>query len=269
MNPFDAAVSLETSDDVNPDVDTVEWAGFLSEDWSIGSIPNGGYTSATLLNAMIQHTGQPVARSLTNHYYRRAIHDAPCTVITTIQKRGRTLTHCDATLIQQDKEIVRSVGVFGDYPPDDVTAPLVPSEIPPPDECVLRDPGVQGFHMSLLDSLEVRIDPTINDTIGNPNAEPRFEGWVRFVEPRQNDALALALFADAFPPAIVIPKPEAGWVPTVELTTHIRARAVDGWIRAQIKTANIRGGTLLEDAHLWDQTGALVAQSRQLAFLLK
>ena len=67
---------------------------------------------------------------------------------------------------------------------------------------------------------------------------------------------------------MLIPRPDSGWIPTVELTTHVRARAVDGWIRAQVTTNNIRGGNLIEDVRLWDQTDTLVAQSRQLAMLL-
>ena len=266
MTTFDDAISLEPQNDLTED--EVSWSGHMTKDWSIGRVPNGGYSSALNLGAMIQHTGQPVARSMTNHYYRPAVHGAPAIVNTEIRRRGRTMVHCDATLVQEGKVRLRSVGVFGDYPPDDVVTPITPTEIPPPNECVLRDPGLQGFHMSLLDSLEVRIDPTVDERIGDPDAEPRIEGWVRFVEPRPNDALALALFADAFPPAVLIPQPDSGWVPTIELTTHIRARALDGWIRGQITTANIRGGTLLEDAHLWDSSGTLVAQSRQIAMLL-
>ncbi len=272
MNPFDKAIALQADvadvDDL-VSLDEVTWSGFINKEWSIGRVPNGGYSSALVLSAMLTHTGMEVARSLTNHYYRPAVHGEPCTIVTEVRRRGRSMVHCDATLIQQDKVRLRSIGVFGSYPSNTVVAPVSPTEIPPPERCSLRDPGVQGFHMSLLDSLEVRIDPAIEATIGNPEAEPRFEGWVRFVEPRRNDALALALFADAFPPPIVIPEPDAGWVPTIELTTHIRARAVDGWIRAQVKTSNIRGGMLLEDAHLWDATGQLVAQSRQLAMLLE
>lgn len=266
MTSFDDAIAIDPQGDLTDD--SVTWTGFMTKDWSIGRVPNGGYSSAILLSAMLQHTGQEVARSMTNHYYRPAIHGAPCTVETEIRRRGRTMVHCDAALIQEGKVRLRSVGVFGEYPPADVMGPMKPVEIPRPEECLLRDPGLQGFHLSLMDSLEVRIDPAIDQSIGNPDAEPRFEGWVRFVEPRTNDVLALALFADAFPPPVLIPHPEAGWVPTIELTTHIRARALDGWIRAQVSTTNIRGGTLLEDAFLWDSSNTLVAQSRQLAMLL-
>ena len=115
----------------------------------------------------------------------------------------------------------------------------------------------------------MRVDPAVEQLIGNPEAEARVDGWARFRSPRPNDAVALGLFADAFPPAVLIPRPDSGWIPTVELTTHVRARAENGWIRAEITTANIRGGNLIEDVKLWDETETLVAQSRQLALLLQ
>ena len=164
---------------------------------------------------------------------------------------------------------MRTVGVLGEYPEDDVVKAVTPAAIPAPEDCVLRDPGLQGFHMSLMDSLEVRVDPMIEQLVGNPRAEARIEGWARFIDPRPNDALALGLFADAFPPAVLIPRPESGWIPTVELTTHVRAKAANGWIRAEVTTANVRGGNLIEDVRLWDETNTLVAQSRQLAMLLQ
>ena len=263
---FDEAIALATSDDLSQDI--VTWAGHMTKDWSIGRVPNGGYSGALNLNALLQHSGKAVARSMTSHYYRPTIHGAPCTITTEIRRRGRTMTHADASLVQDGKVRVRSVGVLGEYADDDVVKPVSPLQVPAPEDCVLRDPALQGFHMSLMDSLEVRVDPDIEHLVGNPEAEARIEGWARFIDPRPNDALALGLFADAFPPAVLIPRPDSGWIPTVELTTHVRARAVDGWIRAQVTTNNIRGGNLIEDVRLWDQTDTLVAQSRQLAMLL-
>ncbi len=263
---FDDAIHLEAHGDLAGD--TVTWSGFMTKDWSIGRVPNGGYSGALVLNALLQHSGQAVARSMTSHYYRPTIHGAPCSIITEVRRRGRTMVHADATLIQEDKVRVRTVGVFGDYPANDVELPVLPTEIPAPEDCVLRDPGLQGFHMSLMDSLEVRVDPSIETLVGSPDAEARIEGWARFRDPRPNDVLSLGLFADAFPPAVLIPRPDSGWIPTVELTSHIRAEAAPGWIRAQITTENIRGGTMIENARLWDETNTLVAESRQLSMLL-
>ena len=56
-----------------------------------------------------------------------------------------------------------------------------------------------------------------------------------------------------------------GWVPTVELTVHVRCRPAPGPLRVSITTRNLAGGFLEEDAEVWDSAGRLVAQSRQLA----
>jgi hypothetical protein len=72
------------------------------------------------------------------------------------------------------------------------------------------------------------------------------------------------LFADALPPPIfnVI---DVGWVPTIELTVHVRARPASEWLRAVLRTRFLFGGLLEADGELWDDAGTLVAQSRQIA----
>jgi acyl-CoA thioesterase len=58
-------------------------------------------------------------------------------------------------------------------------------------------------------------------------------------------------------------------VPTVELTVHVRARPVPGWLRCRFETRFVAGSYLEEDGELWDESDRLVAQSRQLAMLLE
>ena len=72
---------------------------------------------------------------------------------------------------------------------------------------------------------------------------------------------------DSFPPTIFNAKLPVGWVPTLELTAHLRARPVPGWLRCVFTTRFVTGGFLEEDGELWDGTGRLVAQSRQLALV--
>jgi acyl-CoA thioesterase len=58
-----------------------------------------------------------------------------------------------------------------------------------------------------------------------------------------------------------------GWVPTIELTVHLRARPAPGWLLGQFSAEDLRDGRVIENGALWDSRGALVAQSRQLALV--
>jgi len=95
-----------------------------------------------------------------------------------------------------------------------------------------------------------------------PRAETR--GWIRFADGRPMDTHCLGLIADAFPPA-VFNVTERGWVPTLELTVHVRARPRSDVLHCVFRTRFLFGGFLEEDGEMWDETGTLVAQSRQLA----
>ena len=59
-----------------------------------------------------------------------------------------------------------------------------------------------------------------------------------------------------------------GWVPTLELTVHVRRRPAPGWLACQVWTDDVHNGKLIESVRLWDSTGQLVAQGRQLGYLI-
>ena len=44
---------------------------------------------------------------------------------------------------------------------------------------------------------------------------------------------------------------------------------VSGWVQVQFKTQEMTDGKMIESGLLWDSEGNLIAQSRQLAMLLK
>ena len=75
----------------------------------------------------------------------------------------------------------------------------------------------------------------------------------------------LVFFADAMPPPVF----EIGefMSSTVEMTVHVRAVPAEGWLAMRVRTRYVIGGYHEEDAELWDSSGKLVAQSRQLALL--
>lgn len=81
------------------------------------------------------------------------------------------------------------------------------------------------------------------------------------------DTLALLMAIDAFPPTAFNAALPVAWTPTVELTAHMRARPAPGWLRCEFTTRFVTGGFLEEDGTIWDDSGQLVAQSRQLALV--
>jgi acyl-CoA thioesterase len=173
----------------------------------------------------------------------------------------------------QDTERVRAIAAFGDLTEATAKPALArgePPDLPPPDECIGRT-GVAGSGPdgppSMMGRFESRFAPDTPWMAGRVSEETVITGWIRFADGRPPDVASLPLFADAFPPAIFALGP-TGWVPTVELTVHVRARPVPGWLRCRFETRFVAGGYLEEDGEVWDDAGRLVAQSRQLALLL-
>jgi len=117
-----------------------------------------------------------------------------------------------------------------------------------------------------MDRLDVRIHP--DHAVAGTGREAAITGWIRFSDGRPVDVHALSLFADAFPPALFAKVGYIGWVPTIELTVHVRRRPVEGWIRGHFHTTDATGNRTIEDGWLWDESGSLVAVARQVGLVL-
>ena len=73
--------------------------------------------------------------------------------------------------------------------------------------------------------------------------------------------------ATAVQPAAFNARLPVAWTPTLELTAHVRASPAPGWLRCHLSTRFVTAGFLAEDGEVWDSTGRLVGQSRQLALV--
>jgi len=142
---------------------------------------------------------------------------------------------------------------------------IAPPEMPLPENCVPRIDLEQGVYLPILDRVDVRIRP--DQAIAGASKLAAVSGWIRFEDGREPDVMALPLFADAFPPSLFAKYGYIGWVPTLELTVHIRRRPSPGWVLASFETDDLHGGLFVETGTLWDSEGQLVARSRQLAML--
>ena len=116
--------------------------------------------------------------------------------------------------------------------------------------------------------IDLRLHPEdAGFAVGEPTGTPRVRGWFRLRDGEPVDTIGLLCAVDAFPPTAFNAKLPVAWTPTVELTAHVRARPAAGWLACSFSTRFVTGGFLEADGEVWDSTGALVAQSRQLALV--
>ncbi len=240
--------------------------------WDIGGNANGGYVLAVLARAMGFAGGRPDPVTINAHYLA-PVTVGPVRTETTIVKTGKRFTTVTGSLYQGRREALRATATFGDALADvgAVTySTLSPLELPAMDECVGRPASNGGIEVGLLHHVDVRLHPDqANILVGPKTGVAEVSGWFAFRDGRPIDGLALLLAADSFPPAVFNLDVPSGWVPTVELTVHLRLRPQPGPLRARFVTHHVADGMFEEDGELWDSADQLVAMSRQLALVAK
>ncbi|PJE95936.1 TesB-like acyl-CoA thioesterase 3 [Streptomyces carminius] len=244
----------------------------LSADWTIGHAVNGGYLLALLGRALGDALPHPDPFTITAHYLTASL-PGPAAVRTSAVRTGRTLSTGTASLVQtgedgREVERIRVLASYGDLAalPGDVRTSAEPPPIPPYERCLGARDGMDPAAIPpITHQVDLRLDPaTVGWAVGAPSGRGEMRGWFGLADGRDHDPLSLLLAVDALPPT-AFELGLSGWVPTVELTVHVRHRPAPGPVRVSITTRNLSGGFLEEDAEVWDSRDRLVAQSRQLA----
>jgi acyl-CoA thioesterase len=244
------------------------YAGEICPGWDIGGNANGGYLLAIAARAMALETGRPDPVTITGHYLAPGRAGAVETEVRVL-KAGRRFAVASATMAAAGTPLLAVLGTFGELSAADAGVERIdgaPPDLPAPQDCVGHGPERGASSMS--GRIDLRLHPDdAGFARGSPSGEPRVRGWFRLRDDEPVDTLALLLAVDAFPPTVFNARLPLAWTPTVELTAHVRARPAPGWLRAAFTTRFVSGGFLEEDGEIWDATGRLVAQSRQLALL--
>jgi hypothetical protein len=245
-------------------------AAALDPGWDVGGgILNGGYLLAVVGRAAVLESPHPHPVALSASYLR-APAAGPAALTVVPGAAGRTLAHSLVTLSDAGGPALTvnvTTATLGD---DDPTHTQPRPDVPPVEECLsvaehrdLAPAGVPVPGLSLR--VDTRLDPaTAGWAFGRPSGEPVLRAWTRFADGRAPDPLALLLFADALPPTSFA-LGDLGWAPTVQLQVLVRALPAPGWCLVEARSSEIAGGWVDEDYRIWDATGRLVAQSRQLA----
>ena len=240
----------------------------LSAAWNIGANPNGGYAAQSVLRALCEVADRPDPASVTVHYLRPALGDADGDVRASVVRAGRRATNVAGTLTQDGADRLAVVG--GAHRPDATGERRARSghhaaRAGHPAAGAVRRPGrARPGHRA----------PAAVACRGARAARPAggrgavVDGWIRFRDDTAPTSAALVLFADAFPPAVHAVVERVGWVPTLELTVHVRRRPAAGWVQARLECDDVAGGWMIESGTLWDESGVVVARSRQLGMIL-
>ena len=249
------------------------YAGF-DDLWRIGNGVHGGLLlalgAAALRAELDGRHPDPVAFSAV---FPTASVPGDVTLESDVLRAGASLSQAQVRLLQPAAdggdlaERMRAVALFGDLGKraEPVLKTAAAPAIPAPDECVGSDGAIDFLaHSTLLDRMEIRLTPqTAGWAAGQPSGAGVLHGWVRFSDGREPDVLAVLWALDAMPP-VAFDLGLYGWTPTLEFSAHLRAHPAPGWLQVELTTQTVVGGLMEEDARIWDSTGRLVGQSRQM-----
>lgn len=243
------------------EADADGWLGRVPAGWDVFGIPHGGFLAALAGAAVLEATGAPDLFSMTTHFLRKAS-VGPIRLRVAEAGASRRFRSVRAEACQDGQVSLAVSALVGDRttiagPSWHRAAPWRPTEaaLVPPDT---------GFAMpSVSERMGLRLEAASTGfATGAAGAEARVRAVVEKAEP---SVLAAIVACDLTPPAIWNALGPTGWVPTVELTVHVRARPAPGPMTVEATTRHVSAGFLEEDAEVFDAEGTLVVQSRQLA----
>lgn len=237
----------------------------ITDRWSIGGRPNGGYLMGAILRALSHRLSHPDPLTSTGHFLSPA-EPGPAEIKVSVIKEGRSLSTAQAVLSQNGRDRLIALATFGVLAEGGFTNVSTSPPISDDDELVSSVGRAAPF--PIVERFEFEMPPEQSRAAaGRPDdteGPAEFVGRVRFADGMPASAVAFPLLVDAFPPT-VFRLGLIGWTPTLELTVHTRGRPVPGPLTLRVRSRYLINGLFEEDGELWDQAGDLVALSRQLA----
>jgi acyl-CoA thioesterase len=247
----------------------------IDRGWWIVIGPNGGYLAAIVLRALAAALADPTRapRSLTVHYVEPAV-EGPARVHVRVERSGRSLSALSARLEQGGRLVALALAAFSRPRESFEFQDLQMPQVAPPESLPAGQPPSERT-TPMRERFETR--RALGSIEPGTSARAVTGGWLRLAEPRLPDPPALAMFCDAWPPAIrqreSLGADGLRGVPTIDLTVHFRAplpahARPDDFYLCVFRTRTARDGFLEEDGEIWTRDGVLLAQSRQLALLI-
>lgn len=276
LAPFAAVCAL--TETAAPADGVGRYAGVIDDVWTIGTKVHGGTmvaASAAAAARLLRATDPALAEMApiaASSDFLGAPDPGAVDYEVRVRKIGRQICLVDTTLVQDGRDRVRTAFTFGHL--DDGEPLYAPEHIDMPAEPPADALGYQGSPMGdivhVAQGAELFLDKSWARFLDGAQGEPRLRLWMRPLAGDQADPEVSALFAmmaaDMSPP-VSMNLGHFGWAPTVQMTTYLRRRPAPGWLRIVAVSHEVGGRLFDEDQLVLDSTGAIVAQSRQLALL--
>ncbi|OLT50687.1 hypothetical protein BJF89_09610 [Corynebacterium sp. CNJ-954] len=249
------------------------WSAEIDPGWTILGNPNGGYLQTVMARAAVAEAEQSTDASVHPHtvaastHFLRSPRPGAVELASELLRSGRTTTQVRVRMSQHGQitgESLFTLGELGDADVDWSTADL-PAPGAAFDECVRFTPPPEQFPVEILHHAGLYLHPGQTAfTAGEPRGLGEVRAWVELPDGENFTPESLLLAADVLPPATFDVQP-GGWVPTIELSTYVRAVPAPGPVNVLLKANLVQGDRVDESATVWDATGTLVAQSHQFA----
>ena len=240
----------------------------VSENWSIGNTANGGYSMTLAAKAMSEFLDHKDPLSISAHYLDR-VDFGPTELHITHLNTSRSLSTARVEFMQNNKIKIIFIGTFTDFSfknDMNIYEREVPN-FPDYDTCEVI-PYKEGFNPKLDKNIEKAYS---QDSLwwkkNNESSSSTLNLYMSWPEKDDIDLFDLVLFLDATTPPIYNKLGTVGWVPTISLASHVRGLPSEGPLKVVAKTEFVTGGFMEEDREIWDSSGKLVGQSKQMAKL--
>jgi acyl-CoA thioesterase len=232
---------------------------------------HGGFVAATLLKAMATVVADPSRDALTLAVdYLAPTKPTEATIVTQLEKAGRSMTTVSARLLQDSRPVALAVASFARPREEhvefsDLTLPMSSA----PENVPVVDRGALGL-APWANNFEMR--PCLGGAAFGGSTDAMSGGWIKLLEDRPVDAVLLAAIPDSWMPSIRTKLRQShGADSTIKIGMHFSGLASVSpadrfkpcFLQSQALIA--RSGYWQEDATLWSRSGAVLVRSRQVA----
>lgn len=239
----------------------------ISDTWAQGHTVFGGLSSALLYKAMrIKVNPSRVLRSMNTSFVSALKVDVPFRIHVEILREGRSVTQVISRAIQNDQVCVLIQASFGKSRDSRINVPAKSKPTVKPAKMGVMARYKEGFTPPFLQYFDISV--CRGDVPFSNSKYDEIGGWIRFNNAKEvsSDEHIIAMI-DAWPAPTL--QMYDGYAPSSSLSwnlefihPHSKLNA-DSWFAYEAITRQAASGYCHTEANFWNESGELVAISRQ------